>query len=202
MNSKKKLIIGVFIVLLCIAGIATALAFIEKDTAASVNEINQISRQEDQSQGDEPSQEADLAAEGRRIPPDFNLNNLNGENISLSEFRGEKPVVLDFWATWCHNCKRDMPQLQKLYEEYNQEFEVVAINLKEDKKTVQGFIEENDINFPIALDTSGDVGLEYGILYTNTHVLINTDGSASDIVVGDIQKKHIDALLEGKTFLE
>lgn len=52
------------------------------------------------------------------LAPDFTLQKLGGGTISLSEFKGKKPVVVDFWASWCPNCRRDMPKLNGFYEKY------------------------------------------------------------------------------------
>ena len=52
------------------------------------------------------------------LAPDFSLPLHSGGTIQLADFRGEKPVILDFWASWCHNCQRAMPNLSRLYDEY------------------------------------------------------------------------------------
>ena len=129
------------------------------------------------------------------LAPDFTLDRLDGGKLSLSDYRGEKPVVLDFWASWCPNCQRDMPKLSALYDEFSDEVEVIGINLRESTSTVQRFIDSRGITFPIVMD-KGSVSRQYGIRYTNTHVLINTDGSVAQIVPGDISRSHITALIE------
>src|SRR3989344_9646414 len=62
------------------------------------------------------------------LAPDFTLQRLGGGTITLAEFRGVKPVVLDFWASWCPNCQRDMPKLNEMYEKYKDDIEVIGIN--------------------------------------------------------------------------
>lgn len=126
--------------------------------------------------------------------PDFTLKTLNGGSVTLADYRGNKPVVLDFWATWCHNCQRDMPKLSKLYDKYGDQVEVIGVNLKESSSTISKFVDSKGINFPIALD-SGSVSNQYNVRYTNTHVLINKDGSVKQIVPGDLSESHIKSLL-------
>ena len=60
--------------------------------------------------------------------PDFSLKDLDGNTVTLSDYRGQKPVILDFFATWCPNCKRDMPKLNKWYEQYKDKVEVIGVN--------------------------------------------------------------------------
>jgi len=59
---------------------------------------------------------SDPVSDQRNLAPDFTLESLGGGTITLSEYRGEKPVILDFFATWCPNCQRDMPKLNRWYE--------------------------------------------------------------------------------------
>jgi peroxiredoxin len=132
----------------------------------------------------------------KNFAPDFTLESLDGSNISLSDYRGVKPVVLDFWASWCHNCQRDMPVLNKLYDKYSDDVEVIGVNLQESKKKAQGFVDSNGINFPIALDSRGKASRNYAINYTNTHVLINKEGEIVRFIPGDIREADIRTLIQ------
>jgi len=128
--------------------------------------------------------------------PDFTLPTLNGTDITLSHIIQDKPVILDFWTSWCPNCRRDMPRLNALSEKYHNQVEVIGVNLQESPTTVQGFIQSAAITYPIAFDTDGAVARLYGIQYTNTHVLINTQGSIVKVILGDISEDDIEALIQ------
>lgn len=130
-----------------------------------------------------------------QFAPDFTLPNIKGGSITLSDFRGEKPVILDFFATWCHNCERAMPKLSKLYEEYKDDVEIIGVNLRENKRTVEKFINKRNISYPIVLD-SGTTSRTYNVRYTNTHVLVRKDGSILRVVPGDLNENHIKSLIE------
>lgn len=91
--------------------------------------------------------------------PDFTLLNLEGEELSLSDYR-DKIVLINFWATWCHWCDLEMPDLNKLDEE-NDDVVVLAINVMEDEKTIIEYIEKNDLGFQVVLDTEGDLTAQY-----------------------------------------
>ena len=128
--------------------------------------------------------------------PDFSLSTIDGGTISLSEFQGKKPVVLDFWTSWCPNCRRDMPKLSKMYEKYKDKIEVIGINLQENPAIVERYISSADIVFPIALDPSGQASSAYDVRYTNTHVLIDKDGNIVKTIPGDIRESDIISLIQ------
>lgn len=128
--------------------------------------------------------------------PDFTLQKLDGGTITLSEFRGKKPVVVDFWASWCPNCRRDMPNLNRFYEKYKDKVEVIGVNLQEKDSTVRDFVASRGISFPIALDPRGQASNAFGIQYTNTHFLIDKDGNLVRTIPGDIREADILSLIE------
>jgi len=127
--------------------------------------------------------------------PDFSLRSLDGRTVSLSDYRGVKPVVLDFFATWCPNCRRDMPKLSRLYQKYGDQVEVLGINLNEREGKVKKFIESRGIDFPILMDPSGQVARLYNIVYTNVHVLIAKDGTVKQVIPGDMYEGALQTLL-------
>lgn len=135
-------------------------------------------------------------AAGNQLAPDFTLQKLGGGTISLAEFRGKKPVVVDFWASWCPNCRRDMPNLNRFYEKYKDKVEVIGVNLQEKEPTVQDFIASRGIAFPIAFDPHGQASNAFGVQYTNTHILIDTDGNLIRAIPGDIRESDIVSLIE------
>lgn len=129
---------------------------------------------------------------------DFTLQKLNGGTVTLSEFKGKKPVVVDFWASWCPNCRRDMPNLNRFYEKYKDKVEVIGVNLQEKESTVKDFISSRGISFPIALDPSGQASNAFGIQYTNTHFLIDINGNLVRTIPGDIRESDIASFIEEK----
>ena len=141
-------------------------------------------------------QTATLSNLNNNLAPDFSLLKLDGSTISLSEFKGKKPLILYFFATWCPNCRRDMPKLSSYYEKYKDQVEVIGINLQENNKTVENFITSRHISFPIALDPFSKVNRIYGIRYTNTHILINKEGEIVRVIPGDIKESDIQSLIQ------
>jgi len=131
----------------------------------------------------------------KNLAPNFTLEKLSGGTITLSSYRGQKPVILDFWASWCHNCQRDMPRLSAWYDQYQDHVEVIGVNLQEQPAKAQRYVDSAGISFPIALDPDAVASGAYGITYTNMHVLINRDGSLSKVIPGDISEEDIVALI-------
>lgn len=132
----------------------------------------------------------------RFVAPDFSLPRLGGGEIRLSDYRGKKPVILTFFATWCPNCRRDMPVMSVVYEDVSDRIEFIGIDLEERSDIVEKFIQGNAIGFPIALDQDGSVGEAYGIGYTNTHVFIGRNGDVLDILLGNLDRDGVMAFLE------
>jgi peroxiredoxin len=128
--------------------------------------------------------------------PDFSLPRLGGGEIRLSDYRGKKPVILTFFATWCPNCRRDMPAMSVVYGDISDRIEFIGIDLEERSDIVEKFIRENGIGFPIALDQDGSVGEAYGVGYTNTHVFIGRSGDVMDILLGNLDRERVVVFLE------
>lgn len=128
--------------------------------------------------------------------PNMSLSKLGGGTVSLADYAGKKAVVVDFWASWCPNCRRDMPNLNRFYEKYKGKVEVVGINLQENEGTVRDFINSRGISFPIALDPGGQASNAFGIRYTNTHFLIDKSGNIIRTIPGDISESDFQSLLQ------
>ena len=117
--------------------------------------------------------------------PDFTLEDLSGKRLSLKDLRG-KVVFLNFWATWCTPCRQEMPMMEKLHREFKgQGLEVVAINIKENKKEVRKFFDELGLTFISLLDKDGKVSEEYGAWAIPLSYFINRRGEFVGKVEGD-----------------
>lgn len=121
------------------------------------------------------------------LAPDFQLPNLDDEALSLNELRG-KPVVLNFWATWCGPCRTEMPYLQEIYEKYSDEgLMLLAIDIDESPSQVEKFLLSNNLSLPVLLDIGGAVTKKYRIQVIPTTYFIDGDGI--------IQSKRIGAFI-------
>jgi len=119
-----------------------------------------------------------------KLAPDFQLIALNGQIVSLSDFRG-KPVLLNFWASWCGPCRFEMPFLQQIYEGWTGGgLVVLTINLQESPVIVKEFMENFGFSFPVLLAASREVPLAYNIRFIPTTFFIDKNGIIRDIKLG------------------
>ena len=127
--------------------------------------------------------------------PDVNLLNLDQEKIQLRDFIG-KPVMLNFWATWCEPCRVEMPAIQDRYEKFSEEgLVVLAINAAEPQKDVETFKNELDLTFDLLLDPVADTQRLYRIQGYPTSVFIGSDGIIQAIHFGILSKARLDHYL-------
>jgi peroxiredoxin len=138
--------------------------------------------------------------------PDFSLKNLEGEDVSLQHLRG-KPVMLNFWATWCGPCRQEMPLIQEVSQDEawtRQGLVIMAINLGESLDKVKGFMEEGGFSFSVLLDADESVAPQYNIHGIPTTFFIDRNGIIKEWKVGafsskaDIDWYLINTILEGK----
>ena len=96
--------------------------------------------------------------------PSFDLEGLDGKHYSLSDLN--KPVVINFWASWCGPCKLEAPILTNLYEKYGKDVEFYAINLTSNDQLpkAQQFVDQYQFTFPVLLDSDGRVSKQYQVI--------------------------------------
>ena len=124
-----------------------------------------------------------------KVPPTkdpvrINLKDLNGSNISLSDFNG-KIVFLNFWTTWCPTCRIEMPSMEKLHQKLkNKDFAMVTINLQESASQVKAFFKEFKLTFTALMDSNGEVGASFGIRAIPTTYILDKTGRIIGLVNG------------------
>ena len=122
--------------------------------------------------------------------PDFLLYDLEGKPVSLSDFHG-KPVILNFWATWCGPCVYEMPFLQQVYEEWStEELVLLIVNIGESSSQVEGFLERYELSLPILLDIDKEVARKYYVRGIPTTFFIDKDGIVQAVKVGAFANKE------------
>ena len=127
--------------------------------------------------------------------PDFALAQLNGDPITLSSLRG-RPTLVNFWASWCPPCRRELPSLQAAYDRYGDKIGFIAIDVKEDQATVESFVKELNLTFPVALDPDGQVSdLSYQARGIPTTIFVDANGVVAARHVGPLDETTIDNYL-------
>lgn len=139
-------------------------------------------------------------AKSRKPAPNFSLTALNGKPLNLSEYKG-KVVLLNFWATWCDPCRREIPRFVELQKEYGDRgFQVLGISLDDDAKAVPPFYQEYKMNYPVAVG-SAKVAESFGsVLGLPVNFLIDRDGNIAARHLGEAKfpelENEIRALLK------
>ena len=109
--------------------------------------------------------------------PDFALKSSNGENLRLSEFRGDV-VMVNFWATWCGPCRQEMPLLDELYSRYQRVgFNLLGVNIDDDSRRAMQMVEELGVNFPVLFDARKEVSKLYEVEAMPVTVIIDRQGT-------------------------
>jgi len=123
--------------------------------------------------------------------PDFSLNDLSGQPVSLSSLKG-RTVLINFWTTTCPPCVAEMPHFQELQQDWaaRDDVALLAINMGESAATVGTFIQKNNYSFPVLLDSQLNVSSKYKIRYTPTSILIGKDGQVKQKVIGPFKNKE------------
>lgn len=140
-------------------------------------------------------QEVETGIANGQLAPDFTLINLAGEEVMLSDLRGQK-VILNFWATWCPPCEAEMPHFQKYYEQYAKKdnVEILGVNAtyaKEKVERVKQFTESYELTFPILLEPTGDVAQLYEVMTIPATFFIDEQGRVQRQIKGPLD---LDAL--------
>lgn len=119
------------------------------------------------------------------VAPDIEMIGFDGEVFKLSDFEG-KGILLDFWATWCPFCTEEMPELQKIHEEFGEEVVIVGIHRTDTESISKGkkFAEEMGVNYPLVSDKNGSLYKSSGGFGMPVAVFINDKGVVTEIKSG------------------
>lgn len=193
-------------VLLILMGIMTITGFMNGMTdyleGTSGEQDSRVSEESASTDSSETAEREPVAA------PDFTLTDQYGNEHTLSDYQG-KTVFLNFWATWCPPCRSEMPEIQKLYEDYgSNEEDLIVLGIAApgygDEGTVEEiteFLNENEYTFPVVMDETGEMFYRYGISAFPTTFMIDAGGNVYGYVqgamTGDIMESIVQQTMDG-----
>lgn len=119
------------------------------------------------------------------IAPEFDATTIEDKKVRLSDFQGQI-VVLNFWASWCTSCVREMPLLNDIHKPTSSQIKTLFINIGESKGTVSEYLKDHRFSFPVVIDITGKISAAYEVSALPATFIINREGKISEEILGEI----------------
>lgn len=161
----------------------------EIQTVEKDNNVNENKNGESENNKEQNTQQNDNSA------PDVEFFDADGNSYMLSHFF-DKPLVLNFWATWCGPCKSEMPGFDKLYKKYGDRVNFIMLNVSDDNKTVSDFIDENGYSFPIYFDKTQIASYTYGASSIPLTFVIYPGGEVYGYQIGVLPEEALEKAIK------
>ncbi len=136
------------------------------------------------------------------VAPDFTMLDMDGNEVTLASFFG-KPIILNFWASWCGPCKMEMPELQEFYEKYGEDIHFLLVSVDDSLDTAKAFIQDAGYTFPVYFDNTSSGAYTYGASSIPLTFFIDAEGNLVAYYMGamseDILRQGVDMIYTPET---
>ena len=208
MQQKKKFSVLLIFLLFVIAGAMFAYRYLSdrvaSDTGSSL--LGQVTAADTETpdtvkSGIEAADTADADAAETFAAMDFTVYDAEGNKVSLSDFYG-KPILVNFWATWCPPCKAELPDFDRVYADYGEDVVFMIVNMTDGSRdtveSAQAFVSDNGYTFPVYFDRDLDAAYTYGASSIPMTVLIDADANIVGAQIGILTEEQLRTILDAE----
>ncbi len=200
MNKKTLLVVCLVFVALMIAAAGLYNALADDVQLGGLATTPPQTQPATESVPDDPTVAADTqpTEPPANMAPDFTMLDMDGNEVTLSSFFG-KPIILNFWASWCGPCKMEMPELQNFYEKYGEDIHFLLVSVDDSIDTVKNFMAGTDYTFPVYFDATSAGAYTYGASSIPLTFFIDAEGNLTAYYMSamseDILQQGVDLIL-------